>query len=107
MGCIKSTVYGQLIWRLDDNSNLILSPQSDPSQIFARAEQVSNLDISGTPLKSTLILTVYSITPSAELELQILSSFTYLEHKKRLNRKITKLDTAIGLLNTVLRGLEI
>lgn len=33
------------------------------------------------------MLTMYSQRPSTELEIQVLASFTYLEHKMRLNRK--------------------
>lgn len=33
------------------------------------------------------MLTMYSQNPSTELEIQVLASFTYLEHKMRLTRK--------------------
>ncbi|KAE9386901.1 hypothetical protein BT96DRAFT_927891 [Gymnopus androsaceus JB14] len=54
-----------------------LCAQNDPHRVLACAERVSH-----TPLKTTLMVSVYSASP--EHELQMLTSFTYLEHKMRL-----------------------
>ncbi|KAE9403953.1 hypothetical protein BT96DRAFT_917133 [Gymnopus androsaceus JB14] len=98
IGCIESMIYGELIWRFDENFNMILCAQNDPHRILARAEQLSHLPISEsfTPLKATPMVSVYSLTASPEFELQVLTSFTYLEHKMRLERKSTMLSIAVS-----------